>query len=108
MLLIFQELERGLFLVVLGTEVRRMDRHIRHVTGGFAPDGSQGLLFQLREVGADALLECQQSPPVGVDLGLGPLLTFVIARSSKPRRVLARDVGIIVTVQLCAGLEGCR
>jgi hypothetical protein len=42
----------------------------------------------------------------GVDLGLGPLLTFVIARSSKPRRVLARDVGIIVTVQLCALIYG--
>ena len=39
---------------------------------------------------------------VGVDVGLGPLLTFVIASPVKPRRALARDVAIIVLVQLIA------
>jgi hypothetical protein len=38
----------------------------------------------------------------GVDLALGPLLTFTIASPSKPRRELARDIGIIVAVQLLA------
>jgi hypothetical protein len=38
----------------------------------------------------------------GADLAIGPLLTFVVARSSKPRRELARDVGVIVVLQLCA------
>jgi hypothetical protein len=38
----------------------------------------------------------------GVDLALGPLLTFVVARSSKPRRELARDIAIIVVIQLLA------
>jgi hypothetical protein len=39
---------------------------------------------------------------MGVDLVVGPLLTFVIASASKPRRSLARDVAIIVAVQLVA------
>lgn len=39
---------------------------------------------------------------VGVDVGLGPLLTFVIASPGKSRRALARDVAIIVLVQLIA------
>jgi hypothetical protein len=39
---------------------------------------------------------------VGVDVVLGPSLTFIIARSSKPGRVLARDIAMIVAVQLCA------
>jgi hypothetical protein len=38
----------------------------------------------------------------GVDLALGPMLTFVIASPAKPRRALARDIGIIVAVQLVA------
>jgi hypothetical protein len=42
----------------------------------------------------------------GVDVALGPLLTFLIAAPRKPRRVLARDVAIIVTVQLCALIYG--
>jgi hypothetical protein len=42
----------------------------------------------------------------GVDLAVGPLLTFVIARSSKPRRDLTRDVAMIVAVQLCALIYG--
>lgn len=37
-----------------------------------------------------------------VDLGLGPLLTLVIASPQKPRRALARDVAAIVVVQLAA------
>ena len=41
-----------------------------------------------------------------VDLGLGPLLTFVIAGPSKPRRELTRDISIIVAVQLCALIYG--
>jgi hypothetical protein len=43
---------------------------------------------------------------VGVDIVLGPLLTFVIARSSKPRRELTRDIAVIVAVQLCALVYG--
>jgi hypothetical protein len=39
---------------------------------------------------------------VGVDAALGPLLTLVIANPGKPRRELARDIGIIVAVQLAA------
>jgi hypothetical protein len=39
---------------------------------------------------------------VGVDVVLGPLLTLIIARSSKPRRELARDIAMIVVVQLVA------
>jgi len=42
----------------------------------------------------------------GVDLAVGPLLTSVVARSDKPRRVLRRDIGIIVAVQLCALIYG--
>jgi hypothetical protein len=38
----------------------------------------------------------------GVDIVVGPLLTFVIARSSKPRRELTRDIAMIVAVQLFA------
>jgi predicted anti-sigma-YlaC factor YlaD len=36
---------------------------------------------------------------VGVDVVLGPLLTFIIADPAKTRRVLARDVGAILLVQ---------
>jgi hypothetical protein len=39
---------------------------------------------------------------VGVDVVLGPLLTFIVAEPTKARRVLARDVGVIVLVQLVA------
>src|SRR5579863_1415278 len=39
---------------------------------------------------------------VGVDVVLGPTLTFIVARSSKPRRELARDIAVIVALQLCA------
>jgi hypothetical protein len=38
----------------------------------------------------------------GVDLALGPLLTFVIANPGKDRRVLARDIACIAAVQLLA------
>lgn len=43
---------------------------------------------------------------VGVDVVLGPLLTFVIASPVKPRRMLARDIGLIVLVQLVAFTYG--
>ena len=43
---------------------------------------------------------------VGVDLVVGPMLTFVIAHPGKPRRELVRDVPIIVAVQLCALVYG--
>jgi hypothetical protein len=43
---------------------------------------------------------------VGVDVVLGPTLTFIIASNNKPRRELARDIGIIVAVQLCALIYG--
>src|SRR6202042_225449 len=39
---------------------------------------------------------------VCVDVALGPTLTLIIANRSKERHVLARDIGIIVAVQLCA------
>jgi hypothetical protein len=38
----------------------------------------------------------------GVDLVVGPLLTCVIAGANKPRRVLARDIAMIVVIQLVA------
>ena len=38
----------------------------------------------------------------GVDVTLGPLITLLIANPSKPRRELARDIGMIATVQLVA------
>jgi hypothetical protein len=41
-----------------------------------------------------------------VDLGLGPTLTLIIANPRKPRRELARDIGIIVTVQIVALVYG--
>lgn len=41
-----------------------------------------------------------------VDLVLGPSLTGVVANPAKPRRSLARDVGIIVAVQLIALVYG--
>jgi len=43
---------------------------------------------------------------VGVDVVLGPLLTLIVANSKKSMRVLGRDIGIIVTVQLVALLYG--
>ena len=42
----------------------------------------------------------------GVDVVVGPLLTFVIARASKPRRELVRDISMIVAVQLFALIYG--
>ncbi len=41
-----------------------------------------------------------------VDVVLGPLLTFVIANPNKTRRELARDIGIIATIQLSALIYG--
>jgi hypothetical protein len=38
----------------------------------------------------------------GVDIVVGPLLTFIIASSKKPRRELARDIAMIAAVQLFA------
>ena len=43
---------------------------------------------------------------LGFDVVLGPLLTFVIANPSKERRELARDIGIIVCVQIIAAGYG--
>ena len=43
---------------------------------------------------------------IGVDVVVGPLLTFVIASASKPRRALARDLAVIAVVQLVALLYG--
>jgi len=42
----------------------------------------------------------------GVDLMLGPTLTFVIAGSNKTRRALTRDIAMIVAIQLCALIYG--
>jgi len=36
------------------------------------------------------------------DLVVGPTLTFLVANPAKPRRVFARDVGVILVVQLTA------
>ena len=41
-----------------------------------------------------------------VDLALGPSLTLIIANPRKPRRALARDIGVIVIVQLAALVYG--
>jgi hypothetical protein len=43
---------------------------------------------------------------IGVDIVLGPLLTFVVAGTTKPRSVLKRDIAVIVSVQLCALIYG--
>ena len=42
----------------------------------------------------------------GVDVALGPLLTLLIASPRKARRALARDIAIIVSVQLAALVYG--
>jgi hypothetical protein len=42
----------------------------------------------------------------GIDVVLGPLLTLIIANPNKPRRELARDISIIVLVQLIAAGYG--
>lgn len=39
---------------------------------------------------------------VGVDLVLGPLLTLIVFNVAKPRKELARDLGLILAVQLSA------
>jgi hypothetical protein len=38
----------------------------------------------------------------GVDLVVGPLLTFIIASAKKTRRELTRDIGVIIAIQLAA------
>lgn len=43
---------------------------------------------------------------VCVDVVLGPALTLIVANQKKSRQVLARDIGIIVTVQLSALVYG--
>jgi hypothetical protein len=43
---------------------------------------------------------------IGVDVVLGPLLTLIIANPAKARREFARDVGLIVIVQLVAFTYG--
>lgn len=42
----------------------------------------------------------------GVDLALGPLLTFVVGNPNKSRRELTRDIGVIVAVQIVALVYG--
>lgn len=42
----------------------------------------------------------------GVDIVLGPLMTLVIANPNKPRRGLARDISVIVAVQIAALIYG--
>jgi hypothetical protein len=41
-----------------------------------------------------------------VDLVIGPTLTLIVANPGKARRVLTRDIGLIVTVQLAALVYG--
>ena len=43
---------------------------------------------------------------VGVDVALGPLLTFAVFDVRKPRRVLARDLAVLVCCQLVAVAYG--
>jgi hypothetical protein len=52
---VLEQVEVELFVKVFGAQVRQMDRHIGEVAGGFAPNGSQDLFFQLREVAAGNL-----------------------------------------------------
>jgi hypothetical protein len=42
----------------------------------------------------------------GVDVVIGPALTFVVAGALKPRRELTRDIAVIAAIQLCALLYG--
>ena len=42
----------------------------------------------------------------GVDVVVGPLLTFIVAGPAKPRRELARDIMVIVAIQLFALIYG--
>jgi hypothetical protein len=42
----------------------------------------------------------------GVDLVVGPMLTFIIAGANKPRRALTRDIAVIVVIQLTALVYG--
>ena len=42
----------------------------------------------------------------GVDVVVGPLLTFTVASPGKPRRELARDIMVIVAIQLFALIYG--
>jgi hypothetical protein len=42
----------------------------------------------------------------GVDLALGPLLTFIVAAPGKHRRQLTRDIGVIAAVQMIALVYG--
>jgi hypothetical protein len=50
------------------------------------------------------LADCVQvtGAVTGVDLVIGPLLTFIIASPKKPRTELMRDIGVIAVLQLCA------
>jgi hypothetical protein len=41
-----------------------------------------------------------------VDVVIGPILTLTVSNPRKPRRILARDIAIIVTVQLVALVYG--
>ncbi len=43
---------------------------------------------------------------VMVDLVVGPTLTLIVSNPHKPRRILARDIALIVTVQLAALVYG--
>ena len=43
---------------------------------------------------------------IGVDVVLGPLLTLIVASATKPRRVLMRDIAVIVSCQLAALIYG--
>ena len=42
----------------------------------------------------------------GVDLVVGPILTFIVASQNKLRRVLARDIAVIIAIQIFALLYG--
>jgi hypothetical protein len=41
-----------------------------------------------------------------IDLAVGPCLTLIVANPAKPRRELARDIGVIVCVQVAALIYG--
>jgi len=43
---------------------------------------------------------------IAVDVVLGPLITLIVADARKSRAMLARDIGIIVTIQLAALIYG--
>lgn len=43
---------------------------------------------------------------IGVDIIMGPLITFAIFSPRKPKNILARDIGVVIVMQLIALIYG--